>query len=52
MYEQKLFSLKDLRDCFEVIAPDLIRFPSLNPDVLRSRVENFIKRFEDALEED
>lgn len=52
MYEQKLFSLKELRDCFEAIAPDLIRFPSLNPDVLRSRVENFIERFEDALEKD
>jgi hypothetical protein len=47
MYSHKLFSLGNLRDCFEAIAPELIRFPSLNPDVLRSRVENFIKRFED-----
>jgi hypothetical protein len=47
MYAQKLFSLSKLRDCFEAIAPELIRFPSLNPDVLRSRVENFIERFED-----
>ena len=46
MYEQKLFSLKELRDCFEAIAPELIRFPSLNPDVIRSRVENFIARSE------
>jgi hypothetical protein len=46
MYEQKLFSLKGLQDCFEAIAPELIRFPSLNPDVIRSRVENFIKRLE------
>ena len=28
------------------IAPELIRFPSLNPDILRSRAENFIDRFE------
>ncbi len=51
MYEQKLFSLKQLRDGFEAIAPELIRFPSLDPDVLRSRVENFIKRCEGELEE-
>lgn len=51
MYEQKLFSLKELRNCFESIAPELIRFPSLNPDALRSRVENFIERFEDNSEE-
>jgi hypothetical protein len=40
-----------LQDCFEAIAPELIRFPSLNPDVIRSRVEGFIERFEDNLEE-
>ena len=51
MYEQKLFSLEELRDGFEAVAPELIRFPSLNPDVLRSRVENFIDRFEINLEE-
>ncbi|HYN44362.1 MAG TPA: hypothetical protein VER35_00015, partial [Candidatus Limnocylindrales bacterium] len=51
MYEHKLFSLSELRDCFEAIVPELIRFPSLNPDVLRSRVENFIERFEDQPEE-
>ncbi|MBD2415768.1 hypothetical protein FACHB389_22785 [Nostoc calcicola FACHB-389] len=50
MYKQKLFSLRELQDCFEAIAPELIRFPSLNPDVLRSKVENFIERFEDNLE--
>jgi hypothetical protein len=43
MYEQKLFSSLELRDCFEAIAPELIRFPSLDPDVLRSRVEKFIE---------
>ena len=46
MYEQKLFSLKELQDCFEAIAPELIRFPSLDSDVLRSRINNFIQRFE------
>jgi len=46
MYAQKLFSLSMLRDCFEAIAPELIRFPALNSDVLRSRVKNFIKCFE------
>jgi hypothetical protein len=46
MYEQKLFSLKELRDSFEAIAPELIRFPSLNPDLLSARVEEFIQRFE------
>lgn len=52
MYEQKLFSLDELRNCFEAIAPELIRFPALNPDSLRSRVENFIERFESTSEED
>ncbi len=51
MYEQKLFSLKELRDYFEAIAPELIRFPSLDPDVLRNKVENFIDRFGDNTEE-
>jgi hypothetical protein len=52
MYKQKLFSLNELRDCFEAIVPELIRFPSLNPDILRSRVENFIERFEAEREEE
>jgi hypothetical protein len=51
MYEQKLFSLDQLQDSFEAIAPELIRFPSINPDVIRSRVESFIKRSEDSPEE-
>jgi hypothetical protein len=50
MYEQNLFSLSKLKDCFEEIAPELIRFPSLNSDVLRSRVENFIECFKDQAE--
>jgi hypothetical protein len=52
MYEQKLFALAALREGFEAIAPDLIRFPSLNPDRLRSRVEQFIERCEATLEGD
>ncbi len=51
MYEQRLFSLRELRDCFEAIAPELLRFPSLDPDLLRSRVENFIERNEGQPEE-
>ncbi len=42
MYEQKLFSLEELLRCFEAIEPELIRFPSLKPALLRSRVELFI----------
>jgi hypothetical protein len=50
MYEQKLFSLEELRDCFEAIAPELIRFPSLDPDRLRNRIEQFIERCESTSE--
>lgn len=46
MYEQKLFSIEELRDCFEAIEPELIRFPSLDPDLLRKRVETFIEQLE------
>ncbi len=51
MYERKLFSLHELRNGFEAIEPELIRFPSLNRDLLRSRVEKFIKHSEDKSEE-
>jgi hypothetical protein len=51
MYTQKLFSLEQLQDSFEAILPDLIRFPSLNPDLLRSRVEKFIGDCESNSEE-
>jgi hypothetical protein len=37
MHKRKLFSLSELRNCFEAIVPELIRFPSLNPDLLRSK---------------
>jgi hypothetical protein len=50
MYEQKLFSLEELRDCFKAIAPELIRFPSLDPDRLRNRIEQFIERCESTSE--
>ncbi|MEY3401195.1 MAG: hypothetical protein RLZZ86_810, partial [Cyanobacteriota bacterium] len=40
-----------LRNCFEAITPELIRFPSLNPDILKSRIEKFIERCENNLEE-
>jgi hypothetical protein len=51
MYKQKLFSLNDLRNSFEAITPEIIRFPSLNPDILRSRIEKFIELCENNLEE-
>lgn len=52
MYAQKLFSLNQLQNSFEAIEPELIRFPSLNADLLRSKVEKFIERSEDKPEED
>ncbi|MFM6343807.1 MAG: hypothetical protein ACKPFK_01485, partial [Dolichospermum sp.] len=51
MYKQKLFSLNDLQNCFQEITPELIRFPSLNPDILRNRIEKFIERCENNLGE-
>jgi hypothetical protein len=50
MYDQKLFSLEKLRDCFEAISSELIRFPSLNPEILRNRVEKFIEHCESISE--
>jgi hypothetical protein len=50
MYKQKLFSLEDLRNCFEEIESELIRFPSLNPKLLRNKVEQFIEHFENTSE--
>jgi hypothetical protein len=52
MYEQKLFTLENLRRCFEAIEPELIRFPSLDPELLRSKVEQFIERCENRLEQE
>jgi len=50
MYEQKLFTLEKLHDCFDAIAPELIRFPALDPDVLRNKIEQFIDRCENRSE--
>lgn len=43
MYQQGLFSLEDLQTSFEVIEPELIRFPSLKADELKERVNAFIE---------
>jgi hypothetical protein len=52
MYEQKLFTLEKLRDCFKEIEPELIRFPALDPDLLRNKIEQFIDRRENISERD
>lgn len=44
MYEQKLFLLDDLRNCFESIESELICFPSINPQILKGRVNSFIEQ--------
>lgn len=44
MYAKQLFSLEDLNSCFKSIEPDLIRFPSIDSEVLKDRVEMFIKQ--------
>ncbi len=49
MYDQKLFSVEKLGDCFEAIESELIRFPSINPELLKNKVAQFIKS---ALERD
>ncbi len=46
MYDQQLFSLPDLRNGFDAIKPELIRFPSLDADELSTKVESFIRRCE------
>jgi hypothetical protein len=43
MYAQKLFSLEKLRDCFESIESELIRFPALEPELLKNKIEQFIE---------
>jgi hypothetical protein len=50
MYRQKLFTLEDLRCCFDAIEPELIRFPALDPELLRSKVEQFIEHCENRSE--
>lgn len=44
MYEQGLFLLGDLRRSFAAIAPGLIRFPSIDSEILRERVDAFIEQ--------
>lgn len=46
MYKQNLFSLQKLRESFEAIEPELIRFPSLDPDDIRRKIEDFIQKVE------
>lgn len=52
MYEQKLFYVEELRDCFNAIEPELIRFPSLSSDVLKRKVEQFIESCSNTQEGD
>jgi hypothetical protein len=51
MYDRELFSLEKLLDCFNRIEAELIRFPSLDTDLLRNRIERFIERCESTSEE-
>jgi hypothetical protein len=51
MYAQKLFSLEELRHCFDAIEPELIRYPSLDPDLLRNKIEQFIQQYESTSED-
>jgi hypothetical protein len=46
MYKRKLFTVEKLSDCFDAIASELIRFPSLDYVTLRNKIENFIERCE------
>jgi hypothetical protein len=39
-------------NCFELIEPELIRFPSLDPDALRGKIEAFIADLERNPEEE
>ena len=42
MFKQGLFSLETLSNSLDAIEPELIRFPSLDPKDVRSKVEKFI----------
>ncbi|MEO0350438.1 MAG: DUF6036 family nucleotidyltransferase [Cyanobacteria bacterium P01_A01_bin.15] len=44
MYREGLFSVGDLRTCFEAVEPELIRFPSLDPELLKERVNTFVEQ--------
>jgi hypothetical protein len=43
MYKQNLFSLENLRNGLAAIEPELIRYPSLNPDDLKRNVATFLE---------
>lgn len=51
MYDQNLFLLQDLQDGFNAIEPEMIRFPSLDPAILRTKVEQFIESCSTQAEE-
>lgn len=51
MYDQNLFLLQDLQDGFNAIEPEMIRFPSLDPAILRTKVEQFIESCNTQAEE-
>ncbi len=50
MYKQQLFTLEDLRNGFERIEPELIRFPSLDAELLRNKIQKFIEHCENSSE--
>jgi hypothetical protein len=52
MYTQKLFTLESLSEGFAAIEAELIRFPSLDPEVLRNKIQEFIDRCENDSERD
>ena len=51
MYEQQLFSVQTLRSGLEAIKPELIRFPSLDANELRVKVESLVKLLESSSSE-
>ena len=48
MLHRKLFSIETLRDSFEAIEPDLIRYPSLDPKDIKAKVTGFIQKIEET----
>ncbi|MGF1574431.1 MAG: DUF6036 family nucleotidyltransferase [Cyanophyceae cyanobacterium] len=51
MYGYQLFSLQDLADGLDAIRPQLIRYPSLNPDVINTRIIDFIQSYQSDRED-
>jgi hypothetical protein len=52
MYTQKLFTLESLNEGFLAIEAELIRFPSLDAELLRNKIQQFIDRCENSSERD